>query len=349
MGELSATQGAKLRPAGAVRTKPAGARALWYVAPGRVDLWEESVAALGPGDARVRTLWSGVSRGTERLVLSGRVPVSEHARMRAPAQQGAFPFPVKYGYASVGTVEEGPEALAGRTVFALTPHADVFTAPGDALVPVPDDVPPRRAVLAANMETALNAVWDGGVGPGDRVVVVGGGLVGCLVAALCGRIAGCDVTLVDLVPARATVADALGCRFATPEEAPTEADVVFHASASAAGLATAIAAAGSEATIVEMSWYGEGTVAAPLGGAFHSQRLRIVGSQVSSVAPTRRPRWNHRRRLEKALDLLADPRLDVLLDTEIAFDDLPARLPAALSADGAALGIVVRYTSEPTR
>ena len=342
MGEHSATQEAEMR-VGDGPPRRALARALWYVAPGRVDLWEESVAPVGPGEARVRTSFSGVSRGTERLVLSGRVPVSEHARMRAPAQQGAFPFPVKYGYAAVGTVEDGPDDLAGRTVFALVPHADVFTAPAEALVPVPGGIPPRRAVLAANMETALNAVWDGTVGPGDRVAVVGAGLVGCLVASLVARIAGTAVTLVDIVPERAAVAAALGCRFALPDECPGDCDVVFHASASAPGLATAIAAAGTEAAIVEMSWYGEGTVAAPLGGAFHSQRLRLVGSQVGSVSPSRRPRWSYRRRLEKALALLDDPRLDVLLDTEIAFADLPRRLPAALAPGGGALGIVVRY------
>ncbi len=342
MGEHSATQGADMRAVEGP-TRRALARALWYVAPGRVDLWEESVAPLGPGEARVRTTFSGVSRGTERLVLAGRVPASEHARMRAPAQQGAFPFPVKYGYAAVGTVEDGPDELAGRTVFALVPHVDVFTAAAAALVPVPGDIPPRRAVLAANMETALNAVWDGGVGPGDRVVVVGAGLVGCLVASLVARIAGTEVTIVDIVPERAAVAAALGCRFAVPDEAPGGCDVVFHASASAPGLATAIAAAGPEAAIVEMSWYGEGMISAPLGGAFHSQRLRLVGSQVGSVSPSRRPRWSHRRRLEKALDLLDDPRLDALLDTEIAFADLPRALPGALAAGGAALGIVVRY------
>lgn len=344
MGELSATQEADRGADGTAGAPPrrALARALWYVGPGRVDLWEESVAPLAAGEARVRTLWSGVSRGTERLVLSGRVPASEHVRMRAPAQQGAFPFPVKYGYAAVGRVEDGPADLAGRTVFALVPHADVFTAPADALVPVPDDVPPRRAVLAANMETALNALWDGGAGPGDRIAVVGGGLVGCLVAALAARLPGAAVTLVDIEPARAAVAAALGCGFALPAEAPAGCDLVFHASASPAGLATAIAAAGTEAAVVEMSWYGEGTVAAPLGGAFHSQRLRLVGSQVGSVAPSRRPRWSHRRRLEAALSLLADPRLDALIDTEVAFADLKAQLPGLLTA-GDALGIAVRY------
>ncbi len=341
MGEHSATQEADERAADGPPRR-ALARALWYVAPGRVDLWEESVPPLGPGEARVRTAFSGISRGTERLVLSGRVPLSEHARMRAPAQQGAFPFPVKYGYAAVGMVEAGPAHLVGRTAFALVPHADVFTAPAEALVPVPEGVPARRAVLAANMETALNAVWDGAVGPGDRIAVVGAGVVGCLVASLCARLPGTEVTLIDVLPERAVVAGTLGCGFAAPDAAPSDCDIVFHASASAAGLATAIAAAGTEATVVEMSWYGEGTVAAPLGGSFHSQRLSLVGSQVGSVSPSRRPRWSHRRRLEKALELLDDPGLDALLDTEIAFADLPRRLPSTLTG-GASLGIVVRY------
>ena len=306
-----------------------------------MDLGEETIRAAGAGEVAVRTLWSGVSRGTERLVLEGRVPASEHGRMRAPRQVGLFPFPVKYGYAAVGRVTEGPADLLGRTVFCLNPHEEAFVAPVEAVVPVPDGVPPRRAALAAAMETALNAVWDGGVGPGDRVVVVGAGPIGMLTAHLAAAIPATEVVVVDPDDGRRAAAEGLGLRTAEAVAGDEAADVVFHASATAEGLAGAIAAAGFEAKVVEMSWYGEGTVAAPLGGAFHANRLTLAGSQVGAVPAGRRARVSTRRRLETALRLLADPRLDALIETEIAFTEAPRLLPGLLADRGGA--IVLRY------
>jgi threonine dehydrogenase-like Zn-dependent dehydrogenase len=266
-------------------------RAFWVTGPGRVDVRDEVVEAR-PGLVLVEAEVSGISRGTEALVLRGGVPDGERARMRCPLQAGEFPFPVKYGYAAVGRL------AGGARVFVLHPHQDWFAAPVARAGPVPDGVPSARAVLAANMETALNVVWDEGAAPGDRIAVVGAGVVGCLAGWLCARLPGAEVTLVDVNPGRAAVAAALGCRFAAPEAAPEGCDVVIHASASAAGLATALAAAGEEAVVVEASWYGDREVAVPLGGAFHSRRLRIVGSQVGQVPAARRSRWSHRRRLE---------------------------------------------------
>jgi len=319
------------------------ARALWVSAPGRLELREASVKAPRDGAALVRTLFSGVSRGTERLVFEGRVPESEYERMRCPLQEGAFPAPVKYGYAAVGVVEEGPTDLVGRTVFCLHPHQSAFTAPAAMLHPVPVTVPPKRAVLAANMETALNALWDSGAGPGDRIVIVGGGFVGALVAVLAGRLPGAEVTLVDRNPARAALARALDVRFSLPEAAPHDADVVFHASAHPAGLDTALACAGFEATVIELSWYGEGTVPVALGGAFHAKRLRIAASQVGHVSPSRRARWDYARRLRAALGLLRDVRLEALLTHEIPFEEAPARLPDLLAAEADDLAVTLRY------
>lgn len=319
------------------------ARALWYVAPREACLRPASLIDLKPGLVRVRTLFSGISRGTERLVFEGRVGKSEQERMRAPLQEGDFPFPVKYGYCAVGEVEAGPEALRGRVVFALHPHQDRFVVPETAVSPVPDEIPPRRAVLAANMETALNAIWDSGAGPGDRIVIVGAGLVGMLVAVLAAGLPGAEVSVVDLRPERQAVVEGLGARFCLAADAPTNGDVVFHASQSSDGLALALAAAGNEARVVELSWYGAGTVAVPLGGAFHSRRLSLVSSQVAQVAASRRPRWNHQRRMAKALALLADPRLDRLITAEVAFADLPQALPGILATDAAGLATVVRY------
>ncbi len=318
-------------------------KALWYVAPGRAELREEPVGPPKPGEVRVRALFGAISRGTERLVHAGRVPAGEHERMRAPMMGGAFPFPVKYGYATVGRVEAGAAALQDRVVFSLHPHQSLFTLPADAVCPVPANVPPARAVLAANMETALNAVWDGAPGPADRIAVVGGGLVGLLVAYLCARLPGAQVTVVDVAPSRAALARALGAGFAVPDSAPADCDLVFHASATAAGLGTALRLAGEEAGIVELSWYGSGDVAAPLGEAFHSRRLRLISSQVGKVAPSHRARWSHGRRLAAALALLADPALDALMAPAIAFEDLPAKLAVVFEASSSGVCPLIRY------
>ncbi len=343
------------------------ARAVWFARPGVVELRPEQVAPPQPDEARVRMLYSGISRGTERLVLSGAVGPSEWERMRAPLQVGNFPFPVKYGYCAVGMVEIGPAALQGRTVFCLHPHQDVFNAPIAMLVPVPDAVPARRATLAANVETALNALWDAGAGPADRIVVVGAGVVGLCVAALCCRLPGADVTVIDIDEARRTIVESFGGSFvatsdttvagghpavepgspsgeqpATPKE-PFDADVVFHTSATQAGLNTAIACAGMEATIVELSWYGEKTVTVALGGAFHSRRLKLISSQVGQVSPSRRARWTYRRRIEAALTLLDDARFDALVAEDIAFTDAVEEFPRLLGPGAGGLAPVVKY------
>jgi NADPH:quinone reductase-like Zn-dependent oxidoreductase len=319
------------------------AHSLWYSAPARAEIRDEGLREPGPGEVRVRALYSAISRGTERLVLAGRVPPSEYERMRAPFMAGAFPFPVKYGYAIVGRVERGPAELIGRLVFALHPHQSVFTLPADALALVPDRVPPARAVLAANMETALNAVWDAQPGPADRIAVIGAGVVGALVAWLCGRLPGARVTLIDVEPSRTELARKLGVGFSVPEDAPENCDLVVHASGTAAGLATALSCAGDEATVLELSWYGADEVSIPLGGAFHSRRLKLISSQVGRVAASHRARWTHARRLAAVLDLLTEPALDALIAPALAFRDLPARLPDILAPESGVLCQVVEY------
>lgn len=319
------------------------ARAFWIAAPGRGEIRPEAVRPPEADEVLVRARYSGISRGTEVLVFQGRVPASETIRMRAPFQAGDFPGPVKYGYASVGCVEQGPPALVGRDVFALYPHQTHYTVPAAAVHPLPDGVPPRRAVLAANMETAVNGLWDGRPQVGDRVTVVGAGTVGCLVAWLAARMPGCAVELLDINPAREAVARALGVPFARPEEAAGDADLVLHASGSAAGLDLALRIAGFESTIVEMSWYGEGTVPVTLGEAFHAQRLTLRSSQVGHVAAPQRPRWDPARRLALALDLLREAALDALLTGESAFDALPEVLSRLAAGPGDTLCHCIRY------
>jgi threonine dehydrogenase-like Zn-dependent dehydrogenase len=318
------------------------ARAFWTIGPGQGELRVETLPRPRADEALVRTLASGVSRGTESLVFAGRVPASQYAVMRCPFQAGDFPFPVKYGYSAVGIVEAGPPALIGRRVFCLHPHQDRFLAPAAMLHAVPDAVPTRRAVLAANMETALNIAWDAAALPGERVLVIGAGVVGLLAAHLLARIPGVTLTVTDTDPGKARIAAALGLAFAAPAEAPPEAELIVHASGSPGGLALALARAGFEARIVEASWFGDRVVPLALGEAFHSRRLRLISSQVGSIAAPMRGRRSHAERLSLSLALLDDARLDALLDGPTPFADLPATM-ARLAGSPGALCHVIAY------
>ena len=325
---------------------PEGARgkAFWITEPGRGEIRAAPLRSPGPDEVLVRALKSGISRGTESLVFRGLVPASQRTAMRCPFQEGDFPGPVKYGYASVGRVESGPAALQGRRVFCLHPHQDLYIVPVEAVTPLPDAVSDARGVLAANMETAVNGLWDASPRLGDRIAVVGAGVVGCLVAALAARLPGVRVELVDTDPRRAAIAARLGCAFAAPGQATGDADLVIHASGTPEGLATALGLAGFEATVLEMSWYGDRMVPVPLGEAFHARRLTLRSSQVGSVATAQRARWSHRRRLALALDLLADPVFDILLTGESPFEALPATLARLANTPDGALCHVVTYS-----
>jgi threonine dehydrogenase-like Zn-dependent dehydrogenase len=299
------------------------ALAFWLREPGVGEIRPAPLPEPGPGDVLVRTLRSGVSRGTETLVFRGGVPASQYAAMRAPFQEGDFPGPVKYGYLSVGVVEQGPPELRGRTVFCLYPHQSAYVVPVRAVSVVPEDVPPARAVLAGTVETAVNALWDAAPLLGDRVTVVGAGMVGCCVARLLTRIPGVRVTLVDVDPARGDVADALGVDFALPPDAADGRDLVVHTSATSAGLQQSLDLLAPEGTVIELSWYGDAEVRMSLGGAFHSGRLAVRASQVGMVSPARRARRTPADRLALALDLLRDPAFDGLITGASRFEDLP--------------------------
>lgn len=321
------------------------ARAFWLASPGNGEIRDTTLAAPAEGEVLVRALYSAVSRGTETLVFRGGVPESQHAAMRAPFQEGDFPGPVKYGYLSVGVVEEGPGELVGRTVFCLYPHQTRYVVPVSAVTVVPDHVPAERAVLAGTVETAVNALWDAAPLVGDRIAVVGGGMVGCSVAALLARFPGVRLQLVDADPARAKTAEALGATFASPADALGDCDLVVHASATEAGLTRSLELLAPEGTVVELSWYGDRRISLPLGEAFHSRRLTVRSSQVGTVSPAR-PGRTYADRLALALDLLADPALDALITGESAFEELPDVLPQLASGAIAALCHRVRYAAE---
>jgi threonine dehydrogenase-like Zn-dependent dehydrogenase len=320
------------------------ARAFWIAAPGSGEIRTERLPFPGPDEVLVRTLHSGVSRGTETLVFRGGVPQSQWAAMRAPFQAGDFPAPVKYGYLSVGVVEQGPPELTGRTVFALHPHQTRYVVPAAAVTVVPDGVPASRAVLAGTVETAVNALWDAAPRVGDRIAVVGGGMVGCSVAAVLARFPGARVQLVDADPDRATVARALGVGFATPADADGDCDLVIHASATAEGLTRSLELLAPEGTVVELSWYGDRPVTVPLGEFFHSRRLTIRSSQVGGIVPGRARTYADR--LALALRLLADPAFDALITGQCDFDELPAVLPRLADGSLPALCHLVNYRGE---
>ena len=324
----------------------AEARALWIEAAETARLRQTTLPPPEAGEAQIVTQWGAISRGTERKVFQGRISAEIGARMRAPLQEGDFPFPVKYGYCTVGRVESGPQEWQDRMVFCLHPHQDRFNAPLDMIHALPASIPPRRAVLAANMETALNALWDSCAGPGDRIVVVGAGTVGLLVAFLAARMPGADVTVVDVEPARQAIAESFGARFANAADPAHAADVVFHASATTRGLAAALGCAGQEGTIVELSWFDDAAaeVSALFSATnFHVGRLRLISSQVGEIPASRRTRWAYARRLAKALELLDDPRLDALITEEVPFGRLAEELPRLFAPGAPGLTTAIRY------
>lgn len=319
------------------------ATAYWTVAAGRGELREEALRMPGPDEALVRTLHSGISRGTELLVHAGQVPDEVAEQMRAPFQAGDFPGPVKFGYLSVGVVEQGPDWLVGRRVFCLFPHQDRYVVPVDALTVLPDEVPPRRAVLAGAVETAVNALWDAGPRVGDRVAVVGAGMVGCAVAALLCRFPLQRLQLVDVDPARASVAARLGVELVEPSAAADDCDLVFHASATSAGLTRGLELLGNEGEVIELSWYGDKEVTLPLGSVFHPRRLTVRSSQVGQVSPARRARRTHADRLAFALDLLRDDPFDAVISGSSPFAELPDTMRRLASGELPALCHVVDY------
>jgi len=299
------------------------ATAFWIEKPGVGLLRHEQLPRVGEGDVLVRTLYTGVSRGTEASVFGGHVPVSERERMRAPFQTGDFPGPVKYGYLNIGVVGRGPESLVGTTVFTLYPHQSAFVVPAGAVTPVPRDIPARRAVLAGAVETAINVLWDAAPMVGDRISVVGAGMIGCCVARLARGIPGVSVTLVDVDPAREVVADQLGVSFSDVAAAPQDQDIVINTSGSGTGLQLALETVVTDGTVIEASWYGDRPATLMLGADFHSRRLTIRSSQVGAVASGRRGTRTTRERLVLALKLLRDPAFDAVLTGESSWRTLP--------------------------
>lgn len=287
-------------------------KALWFEAPGRVVVREEGLVVPAAGEVLVRGLASAVSQGTELLLVRGEGPTPFDPSM------GATTYPLRYGYAWVGALEDGTR------VFGLLPHGDAHAVSPSALRVLPADVPAPRATLAANLETAITCAWDSEVAFGERVTVFGGGVVGLLVAWILRRSA--DVRVIEPRPRRAAIATALG---ATADHA--EADVVIEATGDPRVLDQAIACAAPGGRVIVASFYGARSAPVSLGDAFHRRRLGLTASQVSVIPPRLTPRWSHARRFELVRTLLRDPVLDTLIAPPVPFDDAPA-LYARLAA-----------------
>ncbi|RMG66652.1 MAG: dehydrogenase [Bacteroidetes bacterium] len=300
---------------------PELAHACWHLDAQTSAIQPEPLPDLTAGQLRLRARYSLISAGTERLVARGEVPAEIAGDMGVPFMGGAFPFPIKYGYSLVAEIE-APAPQAGQLVHLLHPHQDRLQVPAGAVFPVPAGVPARRAVLASNLETALNALWDSGLSLGDRALVVGYGLIGALVARLLQRLPAVEVVVQEPDAHRRALAEAQGLAVQAGPGAQ-RFDYAFHTSASAGGLQAAIDQTAFEGTIVEMSWYGTRSVPVALGGSFHSQRKRLISSQVSQLPAGRRGRWDYRRRKAAVFALLQDSAFDALLTDEVPFAGLP--------------------------
>ena len=315
--------------------------AFWVESPGVGAIRPVELAEPGPGELRVRTLFSGVSRGTEATVFQGKVPESQHQTMRCPHQEGCFSGSVKYGYSAVGQVVD-----TGALVFCLHPHQTEFVVSADALLPLPEGLSPGLAVLAPNLETAINGVWDAQPQPGEAATVIGGGVVGLAVAWRLAQL-GVDVELVEPNPARAAVAATLGLKMVTPAYAAARRSLIIHASGSQAGLCHALNLAAHEGRIIEMSWFGDTSIHLPLGEAFHARRLTLRSSQVGTVSPSAPGEWTHRSRMAMVLDLLAGhPELGVLISGESRFEDLPATMAKLAYGEVKMLCHRIRYQEQ---
>lgn len=312
------------------------ARALWLDAPGRAVLRDTELPPLAEGWSRLQAIASAISPGTERLVATGRVPAEVAETMRCPYMEGAFPFPVKYGYSLVGRLDDG------RIAHVLHPHQEVAHVRTADLRIVPDDVPPERATLAANLETAVTALWDARIAPGERALVIGFGIVGSVVARLLTRVAGVEVDVLEPDATKRGLAQRMG--FHAIAEPGSDYDIAFGASGAPEEVQIALDAIGAEGRVVALSWLGTREVRLQLGGTFHSGRKQLISSQVSHIPPHMRARWDYARRTRLVFALLRDPIFDEHITRAVAFDELP-RFYEELCAGGAGgLSIAVRYS-----
>lgn len=301
-------------------------KSLWFKNQFHAVMETEMLPVLPPNKKKnsclIKTLFTAISPGTEYLVYSGGVPKKLYVEMRCPYMGGDFSFPIKYGYSLVGQVLDGPTSLKGKLIHTLHPHQDYARISAEDVYVIPDGISPQRATLASNMETALNAIWDSGVNIGDKVLIVGFGIIGSLIARILSFIPQVEVDVLDVQPAKITLIEQLGFSI-YKEEKEKKYDLAFHTSGSGPGLQTSINNVGLEGKIIETSWYGDKEVNLCLGETFHSQRKLIISSQVSHLPACKSARWDYKRRKEVVFQLLLHPEFDAHITHTIAFHNLP--------------------------
>jgi len=314
---------------------------LWHLSKSQSAILSINQTKRKETDVEIKSLYSLISTGTERLVAAGQVPISLHQKMRVPYMKGHFTFPLKYGYSLVGEVQsEG--AWQGQLVHLMHPHQDRLWVEEAALTLIPKGLSPKVATLASNMETALNAVWDSQVTVGDRVVIIGFGMIGALVTRLLSLLPAVQVYVVEVNEYRQELVQEMG--FNLLPKGMQDFDCSFHTSASSSGLQQAIDLVGEEGTIIELSWYGARETTVQLGGNFHYQRKRIISSQVGQISSTKIARWTYKRRKKLVFDLLKNPVFEAHLTQELSLSEAPAffeQLRTGELPNG--LGWVIRY------
>lgn len=320
--------------------------ALWHLSETHSEIRQIPSVLFLEGYCEIKALYSLISTGTERLVASGKVPEELHASMQVPYMEGSFSLPVKYGYSLVGEVVDGPENLKRKIVHLLHPHQDYCVVLAEDVFVIPREIPSQRAILASNLETALNALWDSGVSAGDKVMVAGFGIIGSLVVRLLTLMPAVQVMVIDTDPNRKKLAETMGFSTAHAEELDADFDLAFHCSGHETGLQTCIDKAGPEGKVIEMSWYGNKPVTLNLGGTFHSQRKSIISSQVSSLPASKQARWNFYRRKQVVFELLKNPAFDQHIAATIAFQELPALFEKIRKGQTDALSYGVSYGKE---
>ena len=283
---------------------------LWFCEPYKVEVRSCQPLAIPAGQVRVRALCSAISAGTEMLVYRGQLP-SELALDVSIAQMQKNPeYPLQYGYASVGIVEaigQGVEkSWLGKRVFSFAPHASHFNSESDALIELPDGIAAEDAVFLANMETAVNLVQDGRPMIGERVAVLGQGIVGLLLTAVLARFPLAELLAIEGIAERRELAKSLGASNAcSPLRLDSAwADLIYEVSGVPEALNSAIDLAVFDSRIIIGSWYGKKSTAIDLGGKAHRNRISICTSQVSSLAPELSGRWNKERRFDVAWQML---------------------------------------------
>jgi len=318
-------------------------RSLWHLSDSQSVIKENTAQNPSPSFLKIQSHFSLISTGTERLVACGEVPGSVHDDMKVPYMEGAFPFPIKYGYSLVGKVITEGHSMTGKLVHAMHPHQDFCLINESDLFEIHSNIPAQRATLASNLETALTAVWDAQVNIGDRVLIVGFGLIGSLIARLLSFIPAIYFQIIEIDKERIQHAEKLGFPVSAILRKHSKFDIAFHTSATAEGLQTCIDGVGLEGKIIELSWYGKKPVKINMGGSFHSQRKQIISSQVGKLPSKYNARWDMKRRKKVVFELLENALFDQQITHFIKFVDTPTFFADLRAGKAKGLAYCIEY------